>query len=346
MGARRSPQLTARLWAPANHLTAPKIAFIRTDRLGETLLTIPAVVALRRALPHSTITFLVHPAVAEVFDGHPALNGVVRVASDRTVPWWRQALHVARQLRPLRCDIAIVANPTKTLHAAVWLAGIPSRVGWNRKWGCLLTHRVVDDKALGERHEVEYNLDLIRALGMSVAPAPTPWLPVGDQAERRISQLFGQAGVPDSSQLLAVHPWTSNPRKQWPVDRFRALMQRLVQRADLTIVVIGARDEQVQTAGLVEACRGTGRVLNLAGRCSLRDLAALLKRVRVLVSNDSGPMHVAVAVGTPVVALFGTAEAGSHPTRWGPWGTTHTVIHHSLEAITVEEVVQAVGRYL
>ncbi len=321
------------------------IVFVRTDRLGETLLTLPAMHALRRAYPDTHLTLMLHPSLQELFVGHPDVDAVVPepVNAGR---WWRHAWRLGRLWRSWHPETIIIANPKKAYHVGAWLAGIPRRVGYDRKWGCLLTHRLQDRKGLGERHEVEYNYDLIRALGIPVTPAPTPWLPVGDQEERRISQLLGQWGVPVSSQLLAVHPWTSNPRKQWPVDQFRVLIQRLAQRADLTIAVIGGREEQAQTAWLVEACRGTGRVFNLAGRCSLWDLAALLKKVRVLVSNDSGPMHVAVAVGTPVVALFGTTEAGSHPTRWGPWGDTHTVIHKPLEAITVEEVVQVVERYL
>lgn len=86
--------------------------------------------------------------------------------------------------------------------------------------------------------------------------------------------------------------------------------------------------------------------MNLIGRLSLKELAACLRRTRVVITNDSGPMHLAAAVGTPVVALFGTEDAGSHPRRWGPWGSGHTVIHKPLEEITVEEVLAAVQRYL
>lgn len=321
------------------------ILVVRTDRLGETLLTLPAIHALRHAFPHARLTLMLHPALQELFAGHPDVDEVVPEPAGAG-PWWRHAWRVSRLWRSWHPEIIILANPKKAYHLGAWLAGIPRRVGYDRKWGWLLTHRLQDRKPLGERHEVEYNLELIRTLGIAACPAPPPWLPVSPQEASHLLQRLEQLGVPVSNRLIAVHPWTSNPRKQWPVDRFRALVQRLAQEAGLAVVVIGGRGEQAQAAEVLAGGRETPRVLNLVGRCSLRELAALLQRARVVVSNDSGPIHVAAAVGTPVVALFGTGEAGSHPRRWGPWGEGHTVIHKPLEAITVDEVVVAVARYL
>ena len=321
------------------------IVFVRTDRLGETLLTLPAIHALRQAFPDARLTLMLHPALQELFAGHPDVDEVVPEPAS-SGPWWRQAWRVSRLWRSWHPEIIILANPKKAYHVGAWLAGIPRRVGYDRKLGWLLTHRLQDRKPIGERHEVEYNLALVATLGIPVTPAPMPWLPVGPQEASSLSQRLGQLGVPVGSRLIAVHPWTSNPRKQWPVDRCRALIHRLAQETGLVVVVIGGREEQARAAELIVEGPHTGRVLNLVGRCSLRELVALLTRVRVVVSSDSGPMHVAVAVGTPVVALFGTAETGSHPTRWGPWGEKHTVIHKPLEAITVDEVARAVACYL
>jgi len=109
-------------------------------------------------------------------------------------------------------------------------------------------------------------------------------------------------------------------------------------------VVIGGTEEQARAVEVMS--KGGNQTLNVVGRLSLRALAALLQKAHVVVSNDSGPMHLAAAVGTPVVALFGTEDPGSHPKRWGPWGAGHTVIHKPLEQITVDEVLAATQRYL
>ncbi|MBI4353874.1 MAG: glycosyltransferase family 9 protein [Candidatus Omnitrophica bacterium] len=322
-----------------------QIVFVRTDRLGETLLNLPAIRALRQAYPDAHLTLILHPSLQELFVGHPDVDEVIP-APVSSGSWWRDAWRLSRLWRRWHPDVIVISNPKKAYHLGAWLAGIPCRVGWNRKGGWWLTHRLEDRKRLGERHEVEYNLDLVQTLGIPEAPPATPWLPVGDQEEQRISQLLGQWGVPASSQLLAVHPWTSNPRKQWPVDQFRALIQRLTQTGAI-IVVIGGSEEQGQAAALMEGRPGTGRVVNGVGQCSLRELAALLKRMRVLISNDSGPMHLAAAVKTKTVALFGASDPAAGPRRWGPYGEDHVVIWKpSMDAITVEEVFAAVQHQL
>jgi ADP-heptose:LPS heptosyltransferase len=218
------------------------------------------------------------------------------------------------------------------------LAGIRWRVGYNRKWGRLLTHRLDDRKALGERHEVEYNLDLVRALGL---PTQTPqWhLPRFSHEQAEVFQLLEQAGMKRSERFIAVHPWTSNPRKQWPPERYLALMRLIAERRSERIVVIGSPEERHRASALLPA---GAPVVNLVGRLALKPLAALLQCARTLVSNDSGPVHLAAAVGTPTVVLFGTTDAATGPQRWGPWGNNHTVIWKpSMEAISVEEVFTA-----
>lgn len=320
-----------------------RIVFLRTDRLGETLLNLPAIAVLKVALPGAALTLLVHP---DLYDLFTAARGVDRVLPHREGEgrWWvTRALRLASTLRSHRFDLAVVSNPKKELHLAVWLAGIPLRVGYARKWGrWLLTHRVDDRKALGERHEVEYNLDLIRALGLPTT-IPQWQLPRFDREQVEVLQLLEREGVKSPTSFIAVHPWTSNPVKQWPLDRFQQMIRHCIERLGLVVIVIGGPEERAR-AQYVAAAPG---VVNLTGRLTLVQLAALLQQARLLVSNDSGPVHLAAAVGTKIVVLFGTSTPATGPRRWGPWGIGHTVIWKpSVEAINVEEVVEAVGRSL
>ena len=240
-------------------------------------------------------------------------------------------------------DLAVVSNSTKRLHLAVWLAGIRQRVGYDRKWGWTLTHRLPDRKALGERHEVECNLDLVRALGLSDVVPEWPNFKLDNEREQ-ISQLLAGQGIGTGEPIVAVHPWTSNPVKQWPLERFRRVIQESAVRSR-AVVLIGGSDEAARAATVMPA--GANRVINLVGKLPLAQTAALLARSRVLVSNDSGPMHLAAAVGTPTIALFGTADPATGPARWGPWGHGHTVIvRPTMEAITVDNVLAALAPFL
>ena len=322
---------------------ARRILFVRTDRLGETLLNLPAMAAVKAAIPGSRLTLLVHQDLAPLLARVPAADEVIGWTSEGFPLWWLRAWRLGRLLRAGRFDLAVVSNPKKELHAAVWLAGIPVRVGYDRKWGGLLTHRVPDRKALGDRHEVEYNLDLIQALGFPTSSPP--WrFPSLEREQAEVLQLLHQEGASSAKPLLAVHPWTSHPAKRWPLDRYRTLIRRIGERLPCHVVLIGGPETRSEVRSVLPE---GAAVTDLVGRVSLVQLAALLQRAALLISNDSGPVHLAAAVGTPAVVLFGSQEAASGPRRWGPWGDGHTVIwRSSLDAIDVDEVMAAIERYM
>ena len=323
-------------------MQAPRaILFIRTDRLGETVLNLPAVAALDAAWPEASITLLVHPALEPLVGRAIGVDRVLAAPADGAA-WWVQAGRIHRLVRPHRFDAAIVSNPTKAAHVAVWLAGIPQRVGYARKWGrWLLTHRIEDRKALGDRHEVECNLDLVRLLGATTTPGPSVF-PKLTRERDEVRRLLDGEGLASSRPFIAVHPWTSNPAKQWPLDRFRALIERIAGPLGVPVVVIGQPEDGGRMPTGIER---RGAVINLIDRLSLPQLAALLQEARLLVSNDSGPVHVAAAVGTETVVLFSTSRAGTGPRRWGPWGPGHVVLDApSMGAISVDDVFAAVQR--
>ena len=316
-----------------------RILFIRTDRLGEVLLNLPALVALRQAYPRAHLAMMTSPELRALLEGVPDIDQLLEYRDDRTRPWWMSAVALAGGLRDQQFDLAVISNAKKAFHLAAALAGIPIRVGYNRKWGWLLTHRVEDRKALGERHEVEYNLDLIQRLGLP-REVPSWQLPHFEPEQRDVLQQLRRQGIQPSEPLIAVHPWTSHPLKQWPADRFRQLIQRVAKTLPVKVVVIGGPEERDRVSAVLSSGMP---VANLVGDVTLRQLAALLRHARLLVSNDSGPVHVAAAVNTKTVVLFGAPTVATGPRRWGPWGSGHVVIWKpSMDAITVEEVFRAV----
>ena len=318
--------------------------FIRTDRLGETLLNLPAVAALQQALPNASVALLVNPELQPLFEGVPGLGPVLAAPPDQSPrAWWVRAWRLGRLLRAGRFDAAVVSNPRKELHLAVWLARIPIRVGYGRKWGCLLTHPLPDRKALGERHEVEYNLDLVRALGFPTTARPWTF-PAFSREQAELPPALGGQGLQLSGPFIAVHPWSSHALKEWPAERYQALIRRLANELAVRIVVVGGADARTRVSAVLPDPRAA---VDAVGRLSLRQLAALLQCARLLISNDSGPVHLAAALATPTVALFGGTNPGTSPRRWGPWGGGHTVIWKpSIAAIGVEEVFEAVCRQL
>lgn len=287
------------------------ILVIRNDRFGEFLLNIPAIRALKEAYPKARISLAVNPAVTELAG---ALDCV-----DEVLAWDK----IKGSLKKHKFDLCVVLNPTKEAHWAAFWAGIPVRVGYSRKWGFLLTHKLKDTKCLGDRHEVDCNLELVGLVGAKTLDK-TLKIKVDDNL---FKEFIGQ-------RIVAIHPFTSDPVKQWPVERFMELARRITQETKAKVALVGRAEGRGQfPSGVV-----TAEIIDLINKTSLAELAALLKRCSLLVSGDSGPVHLAVAVGTPVVVLFRNDLPGKTSRRWGPWGEGHTVIEKgNLGYISVEE---------
>lgn len=314
-----------------------RFVVLRTDRLGELLLTLPLVSALRRAIPESHVTVVAQSRYADMLRLHPDVSDVIAVTWASRRVRWRDAWPLIRALRRGHFDAAIAANPHRWLHWAVWRAGIPRRIGYDRKWDWCLTDRIADVKAQGMRHEIEWNLDLIKPLGIAVA-RPMLALPVAESAKREVRTRLSQAGVSWTAPVVALHPWASAPAKRWPAGAFRSVAQALTAEG-CSVVIIGGPEHAREAHGW---CDGVSAV-NLVGALTLVELAAALSQCALLISNDSGPAHVAAAVGTPTITLFGSPHPWQGPIRWRPWGDGHVVLHQvPIEAIRVEDVMAVI----
>ena len=280
-------------------------------------MNIPALRALKETYPDAQLTLAVSREVAE-------LAKMVKYA-DKVVVWDEP---LRKMLRQMKFDACVALNPTKEAHWNAFIARLPVRVGYDRKWGFLLTHKLKDTKHLGDRHEVDCNLELVGLIGAKTLDK-TLKIKVDDNLFR---EFIGQ-------RIVAIHPFTSDPLKQWPVERFKELAQRIAREMKTKVVFVGKVEDQ-GVPSLKDAGDG---IINMINKTSLMELAALLKRCSLLISCDSGPMHLAASVGTPVVALFRNDLPGKTARRWGPWGEGHTVIEKSsLNDISVDEVIETV----
>ena len=291
------------------------ILVVRNDRFGEFLLNIPAIRALKEKYPQAKLTLAVDSAVNDLAKAVECVDQVVI---------WDQ---IRKELRKHSFDVCVVLNPTQEAHQSSFLAGIPVRVGYNRKWGFLLTHKLKDTKHLGNRHEVDCNLELVRLLGAET-PDKSLAIKVRDDSYR---YFFNQ-------KIVIIHPFTSDRVKQWPLERFRELAQRIRSELDLKVIMAGLSPEEFEVSE---------NIINMVNQTSLPQLATLLKRGSLVISGDSGPMHLAAAIGIPVIALFRNDLPGKTAKRWGPWGKNHVVIEKSnLNDITVDEVFNKVKEVL
>jgi len=311
--------------------TIQNILVVRNDRFGEFLLNIPAFRALKETFINARLIAVVNPSVKELAGNISFIDEIIE---------WDQERHplagklgFVSLLRKMKIDIAVMLNPNKEFNIFTYLSGIPIRAGYNRKWGFLLTHKMADKKYLGRRHEIEYNLELVSLTGATTQNKEL-CLTIDD---RRINDLSGIFNIKDYNNLIALHPWTSDPVKQWPIQNFRELAERLTREQGVAVVAVGGKDELTKSTGLFKDI--DGNLLNLTGKTTLMQLAAILKKCKLLISGDSGPAHLACSVGTKVLAIFRNDIPGKSAHRWGPWGDGHTVIEKAnITDITVAEV--------
>ncbi|MFH1552542.1 MAG: lipopolysaccharide heptosyltransferase II [Candidatus Omnitrophota bacterium] len=302
------------------------IVILRTDRIGEVLLSTMAVTAVKRQYPECKITFVTSEYSRPLVEGRTDIKEVITADTFTKDRWVSKALVLAGILRREKLDAAVILNPHKMLHLACFLAGVPRRIGYDRKWGGLLTDKIIDERDKGEKHEVEYTMDLMRLLGIECA-APAPRLFVAEETASAVGDLLAKKGIGSGKPLVAVHPGSSNPAKIWPYQNYAQLIRRVRDELDCCVAVLGTGEERV-LAGKIAREAGTD-VLDMAGELSLKELAAFIKRSVLFIGNDTGPMHMAAALRVPVIAIFARNIPGVSPKRWRPWGDGHVVFHEA-----------------
>lgn len=317
---------------PVNPANIRNILVVRNDRFGEFLLNIPAFRALKETYPKARLIAIVDPDNKMLAGAIECIDEVIEwKTGEHTFP---EKIKLINLLIARRIDVAVILNPLREFNFVTWACGIPLRVGYDRKWGFFLNRRMKDRKYLEEMHEVDYNLALV---GLAGAKTIDKSLHIGVP----VNSIKLEVAQP----LVAIHPWTSDPVKQWPVERFLDLADKIVSELGASVVIVGGPDEELKSRELF--ARPSGKVVNLTGKTNLLQLAEVLKGCSVLISGDSGPVHLSACVNTPVVALFRSDMPGKGPRRWGPWGRNHTVIcRDKLTDISTEEVFARVKEKL
>lgn len=220
------------------------------------------------------------------------------------------------ELRSKRFNAVVVSYPTFRLALLMFLTGIPIRVGTGYRWySFLFNKRVYEHRKTAEKHELEYNLSLLKALGCAYQTVPQPVLQISANEEERARAVVKDLGISEDERIAMLHPGSGGSARDWKPENFGALAKVLV-RNGFRVIVTGIATEEHLVQKVVAWSEKTA--IPLIGRLSLKELAALLRLGDVFVSNSTGPLHIAAAVDTPVVGLYPPIRQCS-PQRWGPW---------------------------
>jgi ADP-heptose:LPS heptosyltransferase len=319
-------------WRAARNILA-----IRLDNLGDVLLATPALHAIKTSLPGARLTLLTSAVGAQVAGLNPDLDDVIVYAAPWMDPWQRlpqdsqREQHIIEYIRRQHFDGAIIFTSyhQSPLPAAYlcYLADIPLRLASSIDGpGSLLTTRHKHPERM--MHEVERGLDLVGAIGLSTDYLNLV-LKVPGQASEEIFDLLSAYGIDPQHPLVVVHPGCSMPARTYPWEMYAQVVDLLIERLDAVVMLTGSNEE----SELVERVLGRVRVdhrssvHSVAGALPFPSFCALIEAADLTITNNTGPMHISAALGTPVIALFALTNP---PEQWKPWRVPHRLLYHDV----------------
>ena len=312
-----------------------KVLLVRLDNLGDVLLTTPAFHAVKAALPHASLTLLASHVGAQVAALDPDIDDTIVYPAPWMDPWRRMPQDSEREqrmiadIRARHFDGAIIftsfrQSPLPSAYLC-YLADIPLRVAASIDGpGSLLTTRHKHPDTI--IHEVEHNLNLVRAIGMDTDERDLV-LRVPNDAQRAVASIVEECREtarvsPTRRPLVIVHPGCTMPARTYPWEMYVEVIDLLVERMNAFVMVTGTDDERSLVDRVLEHVRPTNRYATraMAGVLPFPEFCALIQLADLTITNNTGPMHVSAAVKTPVIALFALTNP---PEQWGPWHVPH-----------------------
>lgn len=295
--------------------------------VGDAVICLPAIEAVRDSFPGSSITVLARPWVAPIMEVHPAIDHVIQYKRPgKLLQNLKEMFSIITILNRKKFDLAILFQNAFEAAFIAWCARIPSRVGYGTdRRGFLLTRSLKIRRQEGKDHQIHYYLGILEAMGLKARyKEPRIYLPPSVSAEAR-KRLAGE-GVRDGDLLVGLGPGAMfGGAKRWPPEDFASVGERASRIKGSKLVILGSKGEK-DIAQAVER-KLNGLAVNLCGKTELNEAVAVIGRCNVFVTNDSGLMHVAAAMGVPTVAVFGPTD----PSATGPVGAVATYVRAEVE---------------
>jgi len=280
---------------------AMKILIIQTAYIGDAVLTLPLVQAVKQWFPNATVDVVVIPSTVNVLENHPLIFETKVFDKHKKDSGFLGLLRTAKNLRKMCYNIALIPHRSLRSSLLALVAQIPKRIGFSTSSGKFwLTNIVECEKNI---HEIERNLLLLEPLGFSTKEKILPNLFPSERDKKTVSDFFIQQNIPAERTIIAIAPGSVWNTKRWLKEHFISLSKKFSEKNFSIIFVGGKNDERL--CAEIQRSVSEKNIFNSAGKFTLLQSSEIIHRSSVLVSNDSAPMHLAVAMRTPVVAIFG-----------------------------------------
>ena len=303
-----------------------RLLLIRTDRIGDTILTLPAVTALREEYPHVFIAFLAQPYTAPLIEQYEGIDLLLTYEPEGRHKGWQGIMRLSLELQQLKIDTALLFYPRPELAFALFKAKIPLRIGTAYRWySFLFTRRIFEHRKECLKHEAEYNLSMLESLLASENLQPhsefKKWIPEPwwDSFHKELN----------FSKYVIVHPGSGASAPNLNQAQYKLIIRLLLEKTDWIILLTGTSGEKELVHELA-ADFPKERVKEIVGRFSLTEFFSVIRNSSLLITTSTGPLHLANAAGTPLLGFFCPLKPHA-PKRWGPYDQQKWVVTPKLD---------------
>ncbi len=333
-----------------------KVLIIEPNWLGDVLFTTPAIRAIKEKNKDAYISVIAHERCVPILEDNPNINEIISLKTGRGRKGFFEKLKLVSRLKPKNFNTVFLFSRSMSHALICALSGIPERIGYDTlKRHFLLTRRIKPPQA--QPHRVEYFLNVIREAGIDTDNKDYEFF-IKEEVEEKAKYILADNGVYQGESYFVINPGGNWPPKRWPKEEFAKLTDALFEKYKIKVVITGADKDKRLGEDIKKLC--VNKPVNLSGETTLKQLAAILKKAKVVISNDSGPMHISVSQKAPTAALFGPTD----PNITGPYGSSRYIVvqrevdcpvpcyskncrkHRCMEAITVADALEAVEELL
>jgi ADP-heptose:LPS heptosyltransferase len=304
-----------------------KLLIVRTDRIGDVVLSLPLAEIVKKYYPNWKVTYLVREYTQSLVEVNPFIDQVLLLQENNTkIPIGNNV----GMIKSKQFDLCIIVYPTFLLSLIIFLAGIKTRIGTGYRWySFLFNKKNYEHRQYAEKHELEYNVGLLKQIGINEKVSPNNIifnLNVSDKERDSIKSLLENNEANQNKKLAIVHPGSGGSSVDLPIEKMVDLTQRLSEVENLQVIITGNKSE----ANICRKFVVNESVFNLAGKINLSELKTLISLSNVFISNSTGPIHIAAALDKYVIGFYPKILSCSVQ-RWGPYTEKRTIFNPTID---------------
>jgi len=297
------------------------LLIVRTDRIGDVVLTLPLAGIIKKHFPGCKITFLVRDYTKSLVENHPFIDQVLILKEENGKPVISNNL---KMISENRFDSCIVVYPTFITSFIIFLSRIPQRIGTGYRWySFFFNSKVYQHRKYAEKHELAFNVQLLENLGIKekIDRHNVEFeLKINEECNKKIENILTAENLDLKKKTIIIHPGSGGSAMDLPVAKFKDIVRQLDEKNKFNIFITGSSSERE----LCESIKTSEKIRNFSGRFNLGELTAFINKSDIFISNSTGPLHIAAALGKNVIGFYPKIKA-CLPDRWGPYSNKSVV---------------------